>query len=77
MKMKIVAFADRVAPGVTDRLRARRRPPHTSEEIDVLAALREEIRELRSEVDECRRDSLRIAELTDVVEQRLSARTSD
>lgn len=35
-------------------------------------SLREEIVELRKEIDEFRRDSLRIAELTDIVEQRLA-----
>lgn len=77
MKNSIVGFADRVLPGVTDRLRARRQRARTPEELDVVEALREEVRELRAEIDECRRDSLRIAELTDVVEQRLSSPTSD
>jgi len=38
-----------------------------------VASLSDRVRELAEEVDEARRDSLRIAELTDIVERRLSS----
>ncbi|ROR95753.1 hypothetical protein EDD28_0315 [Salana multivorans] len=40
--------------------------------VEALAELRAEVAELRAELNECRGDALRIAELTDIVEQRLS-----
>lgn len=41
--------------------------------METLAELRAEVAELRAELNECRGDALRIAELTDIVEQRLSS----
>lgn len=43
--------------------------------LETIEELRAEVAELRAELDECRGDALRIAELTDIVEQRLSGTT--
>ncbi|WP_375000333.1 DUF6752 domain-containing protein [Aeromicrobium sp. CTD01-1L150] len=84
MKNKIVAMGERVSPSAMERLRgarararARARQGRSSE----IARLREEVAELQelvaavhADIDECRRDNIRIAELTDVVEDRLAGR---
>ncbi|MBE9925210.1 DUF6752 domain-containing protein [Cellulosimicrobium cellulans] len=73
MKQKIIAVGDRVAPGLMARLRGKPLPSHT-DVLEELERLREDVRELRAEIDECRRDNVRIAELTDIVESRLAGR---
>ncbi|SME97388.1 hypothetical protein L603_000100000580 [Cellulosimicrobium cellulans J34] len=72
MKQKIIAVGDRVAPSLMARLRGKRLPNHATV-LAELQQLREDVRDLRAEIDECRRDNVRIAELTDVVEARLAA----
>lgn len=69
MKQQLIRIGDKVAPSLMTRLRA----PGNAEVLAELARLRDEVRELRGEIDECRRDNLRIAELTDIVETRLAA----
>ncbi len=68
MKQQIIQLGDRLAPGVMERARTRSRA-HLAREIETL---KEELRELRAEIDECRRDNIRIAELADVVETNLA-----
>ncbi|MFI2704049.1 DUF6752 domain-containing protein [Cellulosimicrobium composti] len=72
MKQKIIAVGDRVAPSLMARLRGKPLPNHATV-LAELQQLREDVRDLRAEIDECRRDNVRIAELTDVVEARLAA----
>lgn len=72
MKQKIIAVGDRVAPSLMARLRGAPLPNH-AQVLEELAQLREDVRDLRAEIDECRRDNVRIAELTDIVETRLAA----
>ncbi|MGN7703187.1 hypothetical protein [Cellulosimicrobium sp. 22601] len=70
MKQQIIQLGDRVAPGLMERARTRSRA-HLAREIEVL---KDELRELRVEIDECRRDNIRIAEIADVVEANLAGR---
>lgn len=61
---------------ITERARSvlHRLTPGTRTEVD---ALREEIDRLRADVDELRRDNLRIAQLHDVVVDRLAGVAAD
>ena len=83
MKRKLLSALRAVSPGLADRaVRLRQRmsstplpsgdPSQIAELEATVEALRAEVRELREEIDESRRDALRIAELTDIVEQRLA-----
>lgn len=77
MKERIVARLRSISPGAVDAaLGVRRRLPARHGEVNELRAelaqLREEVDELRIEIDESRRDARRIAELTDIVEYRLT-----
>ncbi len=70
MKQQIIRLGDKLAPSVMQRIRT----PRNADVLEELARLRDEVRELRAEIDECRRDNVRIAELTDIVESRLARR---
>ncbi|MBE9937670.1 MULTISPECIES: DUF6752 domain-containing protein [Cellulosimicrobium] len=70
MKQQIIRLGDKLAPSVMQRIRT----PRNADVLEELARLRDEVRELRAEIDECRRDNVRIAELTDIVESRLAGR---
>lgn len=84
MREAIIARVRTAAPGALDvAVRARdllpvsgRRARGLRAEVQRLAeqleAVQGDIRELRGEIDEFRADALRIAELTDIVEQRLA-----
>ncbi|MGJ9411320.1 DUF6752 domain-containing protein [Aeromicrobium sp. CF4.19] len=83
MREKITAVGNRVSPGAMNRLRtarshgwSRRARAVTHLQEDV-AELRDLVKELQAEVDETRRDNIRLVELTDIVENRLAGRTSD
>jgi len=85
MKERILSILRAVSPGLADRAisvrrrLSRRRPVSLNRASRVarleaeVASLSDRVRELAEEVDEARRDSLRIAELTDIVERRLSS----
>lgn len=80
MKQKIIAWGEQVSPEAMSRLRGsstlstlRHRRPRGDLRREV-ADLREQVAELRTEIDECRRDNVRITELTDVVENLLGSR---
>lgn len=80
MKQKIIAWGNRVSPAAMSRLREsstvsnlRRSGARGSLRREV-ADLREQVVQLRTEIDECRRDNVRITELTDVVENMLGSR---
>ncbi|ACQ79434.1 hypothetical protein Bcav_1174 [Beutenbergia cavernae DSM 12333] len=69
---RLTSALDARAPSVASALRGvRDRLPRSRTRRDI-ADLRAQLDELREEIDECRRDSLRIAELTDIVETRLA-----
>lgn len=83
MKRKILSALRAISPRLAERVvRLGRRVSsaapsvgsgdRTAELEATVEALRAEVRELREEIDEARRDALRIAELTDIVEQRLA-----
>lgn len=82
MKEKILAVLRSISPRLADRaIRAKQlaSPENVKSRIHRVALLEarvetltEHIRELREEIDESRRDALRVAELADIVEHRLS-----
>lgn len=77
MRQAIKAGLDAMPDGVRERAKALRgRAPAATVEVRDLRAevdgLRRDLAELRAELDETRRDSLRVAQLTDLVEERLA-----
>lgn len=80
MKQKIIAWGEQVSPGGMSRLRGSstlstlRHPGPRGNLRREVADLRVQVAELRTEIDECRRDNVRITELTDVVEILLASR---
>lgn len=83
MKRKILSALRAISPRLADRvIRLRRRVTSATPSVEprdrtaqleaAVEALTAEVRQLREEIDESRRDALRIAELTDIVEQRLA-----
>ncbi len=72
MRRILVRLGRRLAPQLIDRLkdaRDARRSRGLRGRVDSLEA---EVRELKAEIDEARRDSLRIAQLADLVQERLN-----
>lgn len=80
MKQRIIAWGNQISPVAMSRLRESstvstlRRSGARGNLRREVADLREQVDQLRTEIDECRRDNLRIAELTDVVENMLGSR---
>ena len=82
MKEKILAVLRAISPRLADRaVRAKQlaSPDTIKSRLHRVAlleaeieALTEQVQELREEIDESRRDALRVAELTDIIEHRLS-----
>ena len=83
MKHKILSILRNTSPRLAARVvELRRRFPDTQVSVGSdsrvtrleaeVESLTAEVRELREEIDESRRDARRIAELTDIVEQRLA-----
>ncbi|MBN0040979.1 hypothetical protein JN535_12460 [Cellulosimicrobium cellulans] len=68
MKQHILRLGERIAPATMKRVRSTSKAQLARE----INALRDDVRELRAEIDECRRDNIRIAELTEIVETRLA-----
>lgn len=82
MKQKIIAWGEQVSPETMSRLRGSstlstlRKPGRRGSLRREVTDLREQVAELRTEIDECRRDNVRITELTDVVENMLGSRSA-
>ncbi|MBM9461935.1 hypothetical protein JL108_00655 [Aeromicrobium sp. YIM 150415] len=83
MKRKILSALRAISPRLAERVaRLGRRVSSAAPSADsgdrttqleaAVERLTTEVRELREEIDESRRDALRIAELTDIVERRLA-----
>lgn len=83
MKHKLLALGNRISPTAVDRLRDRRNSTRgalareTSRLRDDVTLLQQRVAELTEEIDETRRDNVRLAELTDIVEHRLTDRRAD
>ena len=80
MKQQLITAGDRIAPGVMARVRSRRvasravLAQQSAALRDDVTRLDAQLQELRAELDETRRDNIRLTELTDIVENRLAGR---